>query len=142
MNQDQTEAIGAKLAENRPPGIGVRHLLDQRERTLVYGYESNSDEPDGPIYNTVHVYLKDGLIHRYIYQGTEAGEETVVDYFAASYWPDARDLVPAKRSYPESTSFDFAYKMADLGVSLNPTTFDENRHKRVSGLLFHGLVNA
>ncbi len=99
-------------------------LTDQRDRTLLYGYDCDR--------NTWHVYLKDGVIHRIVYpfRGDVLVEDVGPDHVPAA-------LVPDKRLYPERCDFEFCMMLARLGVAMSFTVFGQDP---TPGVAFHGRL--
>lgn len=90
--------------------VSVDQLKDRRERTLLYGY--NLDR------TTVHVYLKDGVIHYYHYDHND-----IQIAYCSCTRMHAQSLVPTKRLYPEVCDFEFCTVLASMGVHLPFTTY-------------------
>jgi hypothetical protein len=101
-----------------------------RMLTLLLGYTCDR--------STFHVYLKDSLIHRLVFD--EKAQGSVVrsyDYFRA--W-DALRLVPDKRVYPESTTALMALLLKRSGADVPYLPFDDNRFKRVENFHLHASI--
>lgn len=80
--------------------------------TLAYGYDSDK--------HTVHVYVKDGVIHYYVYNYEKRPIRHIHGYEIA-----AEVLRIEKRAYSERTYFEFAKLMSILGFGLTFTSGGE-----------------
>lgn len=101
------------------------------DRTLLVGRDVNAS-------GRVHVYLKDGLIHRahltfdqeadrYVPRSTESFETVAMDH-----------LIPSKRCFPERCDLDFTLLAARLGTyAPTMTTFDDEVYAQVKDLDFY-----
>jgi hypothetical protein len=108
MNQNYlTEKEFLELIAEVPssPIIEISDFEDQTERTLLYGYTLERE--------TVHVYMKNGLIHKVVYTPSRMVDATVVSIESKKEWY-AQDLVPSEKAYPESTDSEFASLMLEL----------------------------
>ena len=121
MNIDQFQTI-QNLSLN--PTINVKALSDKKERTLLYGYMLSRD--------TFHVYIRNGILHKVIYDGEsheaklyESGEAISLD-----------GIVPSKRLYPECCDFEFCELLVKAGVDLRFTVWTE----RLESKTFYGRV--
>jgi hypothetical protein len=110
---EQELAVVRSMTEVEPIITVADFIFD--DYTLCFGF---SKDPT----TTWHIYLKDGLIHRLLYNH----EREVVEYESAESFPCAR-LNPRKRSYSESTNYAFALFMAKSGHPLCFTTHDPER---------------
>ena len=117
MTQDEYDILSHATPEDH--SVSVSELADKTDRTLLYGYDFER--------NTVHVYLKDGLIH-WLSCGVHRSAET---------WEEGTHLVPLKRVYPSLSDFAFAslLKSKDIGVSY--TTFSRALEP---GVVFAGAI--
>jgi hypothetical protein len=105
------------------------HSLTGPDRTLLYGYTCDRD--------SFHVYLRDGKIHRFVYQ--ERGEIVPLHHRAEDGW-ELNDLVPDKRVYPESTDYVLALRLRRSGVQVPYLPFDGARYDRVRSRQFCGML--
>lgn len=80
-------------------------LLNQKDRTLLWGYTTDRD--------SFHVYMKGGVVYRIIYsaQSQPYVERALED-------PDL--FVPNHRVYPDASDFEFCRLLLDLGVNHIP----------------------
>ncbi|MCM2430946.1 hypothetical protein [Streptomyces sp. RKAG337] len=124
---DFTEFTRLRAAQEQPPTLSAAEVSGP-DRTLVYGYTSDR--------STWHVYLRAGEVHLTVYNGVSG---TVKRYEARTVW-NVAELVPDKRVYPESVDGEFASLLLDRGQRLPYKNFDENRHRNVAGLDFHGVT--
>lgn len=106
--------------------IDASMLLNQNDRTLLYGYTCNR--------LTWHVYIKDRIIHKVIY-GMGYG---VPDYKPVSEYQveSNHDYVPDKRLYPECCDYEFCALLRQKDVYLPFTLYTNNRHEET----FYGLI--
>lgn len=95
--------------------------LTIKEGTLTYGYNCDKD--------TIHVYVKDGVIHSVQY--SKVNGESVIKRHIHGNVLAAETLKPEKRSYPEATLYSFAAQMIKAGVPLSLTTFDPRGRSKV-----------
>lgn len=100
--------------------INVSELKNQSERTLIYGFDFDK--------NTWHIYLKDNLIHLYVYKENEIK-------YKKSHTFSCYDLNPGKRIYPHKSDYEFCRIMKEKGTSLSFTKFEEIETEQ-----FHGLI--
>jgi hypothetical protein len=98
------ERAALRRIKERGGTISASELTDQTDRTLVYGYDIPRE--------TVHVYLKDGLIHLFT-QGNHVEAET---------WDDLNRLVPRKRSYQEHCDYEFCALLIERGADISFTS--------------------
>jgi hypothetical protein len=114
MNQEQFELL--RKLHSKTHFINVDDLVDVRDRTLIYGYE-----PDRA---TFHLYLKDGLFHKvvYNYQGALLTKRV-------SHLIEPEFCVPMKRIYAECCDFNFCALLRQNGVYLPFTTPNWERPK-------------
>lgn len=108
-----------------PAGNLVDRLRNREDRTLLYGYTSDR--------TTVHVYMKDSLIHRveYAYNSPEEDWQVQIN---DTFVPDV--LVPNKRLYPEACDAEFCEILKSFGVALPFTKYNPEREPKQ----FHGEV--
>lgn len=95
----------------------------KEDGTLLYGYTCDRD--------TFHVYLKNGELHRVIYDF----DGDVLDYIHGAEL-EADLLHPNKRIYPEASSYDFIVSLRKTGCDPSLTTFNESREQAT----WHGEV--
>ncbi|MBD3004629.1 hypothetical protein [Streptomyces sp. 5-10] len=124
MHEEQFNEI--KIPLKSVPKIRADDFIGA-DRTLLYGYTCNR--------NTWHVYLQAGEIHLLVYEDVN---KRIIWHQQHEIW-DSQSLVPDKRVYPESTDFQFARMLQHQHVDVQYLPFDQGRHDRVRGLLFHGL---
>lgn len=130
MNLNELATV--KAFQRPDPTISVTDLTGP-DRTLVYGYEVGT-------HITVHVYLKDGEIHRLRYNAGHPGSPIeVIDHIHGESLP-AIELRPSKRAYPERTDAEFATLMIMADERLTFTKFDDERWAATTGLAFHGSI--
>lgn len=90
--------------------ILVSDLENQNDRTLLFGYTCNRD--------TFHVYLKDGNLHRVIYDF----KKNIMDHIhgkALEVWT----CIPNKRTYPERTDLEFTQVVMNKGYEMMFTSY-------------------
>lgn len=102
--------------------VSARDLENQEDRTLLYGYTVDRD--------TWHVYLRDGVIHRFVYSPDynvrvvpEPDQWAFQNVNALSYdyfqtWYNGEALIPSKRLYPNHCDYEFCSFMKSNGFSL------------------------
>lgn len=95
--------------------ITIDDLVNQNDRTVLYGYNCDSA--------TWHVYIKDKEIRicKYYYKDTPT--IVIID--------DIYDYVPDKRLYPECCDFEFCSLLRKHNIDLPFTTYNENRPKSI-----------
>jgi hypothetical protein len=125
MNEQQLEELRALLHTTDGPCVAVSDLDDHGDRTLVYGYTLDRE--------TFHVYLSDGLIHRFIYRyrtapGTAERSVEVVAHDAAPAMA-ASKLVPSKRAYPQLCDAEFCRILIELGAHVAFTSYEEPQER-------------
>jgi hypothetical protein len=125
---DKQEYDAVMLQGKRVPLVQA-YLFAEPDRTLLYGYTVEK--------HTFHVYLKDGLIHRVIYNQ----RDEVLDYQAHATW-EAPSLVPDKRAYPERTDAGFARLMLHHRIDIHYMKFNQDRYDCFKDRKFHGIVPA
>ena len=98
---------------HEPETVTVQDINDnQTDRTLILGYTVHR--------NTFHVYLKDGILHRHVYDYTG---QTLTHDFGDTLL--ASSLAPNKRSYPQWCDFEFCKLLLVKGVNPNFTRYTE-----------------
>lgn len=126
MNRTQFQ----KLLQQDPDSRMLwAHSILGSDRTLLFGYTCNRE--------SWHVYLRNRLIHLYVYTGFPGQDP--VRYEALEAW-DVRELIPDKRVYPESTDAGFARAVRRMGIPVPYLLFDDERWSRRAHKLFHGEV--
>lgn len=128
MTPDQFETF--KKIQAMRPLVYASDLWGEKERTLLLGYDVGRE--------TLHVYLRGGLIHRVV--ATSHGE--VLEHQVEPYWLAEYLVEGQKRWYPEASDQDFAVKLARGKTELFFTSFDKERAEHfglVEGL-FYGPV--
>lgn len=111
MNEHQYKSLAG--VEASCTLLTGKHLSDQTDRTLLYGYNCDRD--------TWHVYLEGGKIHSVIY--TYDGEPTELT-IRSNF-----DYVPDKRLYPARCDYEFCELLKKNDVPLPFTTFEEVKLK-------------
>lgn len=92
---------------SEPPKVSVDQF-PEGDHSLLYGYTTERE--------TFHVYIKDGLLHRHIFDGY--GENIVtLDHISGKELPAVK-LAPNKRIYSERTSLTLAKLLKEYGVEL------------------------
>lgn len=106
MNQDQVQAVqqAARFSREDFTLFGSQFTRNYEDRTLVYGYDCDR--------NTVHVYLRDQVVHKVVYSGLTIPQE------AQTVFNDPQDLVPNKRLYAETCDYDFCLFLAKKHVNM------------------------
>jgi len=101
--------------------------LDQRDRTLLYGYTCNRD--------TWHLYLKDGVIHKvvYYYPDLLITHESYIESISVY------DASPDKRLYPSACDYQFCELMTRYGGYLPFTVWDDREPLQFEGKLIEEL---
>lgn len=114
MNRKQHELLmGRKVIE-------FADLQDKSERTLLWGYTCDRA--------SFHVYVKDEEIKVVMYFSDKDIEELNIQYNS--------QYVPDKRLYPEACDYEFCSLLAQDGVNLPFTTFNDEREPKQ----YHGKV--
>lgn len=121
MTPDQVQSLKTLRAGRVLKG---RELKDQSNRTLMYGYTVDR--------LSVHVYLKDGVLHQLTYTGLRRTSEhegfacATVSHRDESSVYFAGDLsmwLPSQRAYPEQCDFEFCSLLASAGVEVPFASF-------------------
>lgn len=107
MNEEQLAKVKAIGFAKHHPMVNADQFPNYNG-TLAYGYDSNK--------NTVHVYVKDGVIHYYAYNHEKQPVRHIQGFELS-----AEALRIEKRAYFERTNFEFAELMANLGFALHFT---------------------
>lgn len=123
MTPEQFELI--KSMDVCGSSISANELPDDRPRTLLW-----AAMPSG---GALHVYLKDGLIHRLI------GDSPYGDHRAAVSWP-SQYLSVGLWYRAEYSDFDFARRMAERGHHLRWSAYSGGLLRGRTGKSFHGFV--
>lgn len=126
MNREQFKQLHQTPPDDR---VIWAHSFLGPDRTLLYGYTCDRE--------SWHVYLKDGLIHRYVYASTL--DHSPIRH-AAQEKAFVPDLIPDKRVYPESTDAAFAQRIKRTGLYVPYLPFADDRYERVKGMTFHGKI--
>jgi hypothetical protein len=127
VNLNEYEELARPVPPSAPVSISVDELEGLREGTLLYGYTCDRD--------SFHVYLTDGLLHRFVY----SYDGTRTSYVAGTSLP-ARDIVPNKRVYPEPTSVELVRLLWARGVDVPLTRYSDERAALAMGHAWHGKV--
>jgi len=107
--------------------FSIEDLVDKSDRTLLYGYTLDRQD--------VHVYVKNEEVH-YI----EYDIDNNILFEKSGVFEDISELIPSKRSYPESTDPEFLAILMRRGVSGNFTTYCENRYEKIKNKKYQGFV--
>lgn len=91
--------------------LTIEDLEDKSDRTLLYGYTSDR--------YTWHVYVRDYEIVTIVYGFGELVEVLDIE--------EDKHYVPNKRLYAECCDFEFCTLLAERGVHLPFTTFNDER---------------
>jgi hypothetical protein len=91
-----------------PQTLAGEDLKDQTDRTLLYGYTIERD--------THHVYLKDGVLHLFVYQHSSIHKHESGRLLLES-------LIPSKRLYPGKCDYEFCRFLKSQGLHLPFTAF-------------------
>lgn len=110
MNKGEYELYGAVAARPQINMLGIGDLIDQSDRTLMYGYEIDRSD--------VHVFIRDGVLKLLCYDGDEI-------LFKQTHMLDIDRCSPSKRVYPDATDYEFAVLMKNLGYPLTFTTMND-----------------
>lgn len=124
MDAEQTQELKRLQQRERPTPVIAD---DGPDRTLIYGYTVERD--------TFHVYVRDGVIHRFVYQH----DGSTLYYGYRDEWI-AELLVPDKRIYPQYSDYEFCRRLIDLGVHVPFTTWEEPNPKRADFGAFMGRI--
>lgn len=125
MNFDELEQL--REVRTEPTHIYVDNVPGA-DRTLLYGYTCDR--------RSFHIFKLSGELHRVIYDHNE----TVYEHT----WGDrlvARDCIPDKRVYPESTDFIFAKLLKRREVNPTFLPFSAARFESVRDKQFHGFLD-
>ena len=109
--------------------ISVSDLANQEPRTLLWGYTTKRCSH--------HVYLKDGKMHLFVYEGRSSWDSGRDDKFYV-FGPELpiKSLVPDKRLYPEACDAEFCGLLKEMGVYLPFTTWNNKRDPQQ----YHGEI--
>lgn len=129
MNADQYANLRTLIDENLDgcptsrKAISVSELNNpDQDRTLLWGYTCERD--------SLHVYLKDGLLHRVLYKFPD---KLIIATSGESLPCSA--MAPDKRAYPAACDEQFAQLMVEKNQYVSYTTFDER-----PDIPFHGKL--
>ena len=109
MDANQLEEIRRIQNIDHRALVSAEQFAAGGDRTLIYGYDVDR--------NTFHVYLKDGMLHRFVYRPS-----------VQPRWPFAHvalhsmhgvDMVPNKRIYWEFSDFEAIRTLARLNISMS-----------------------
>lgn len=111
MKADELENIRIIQQRDRRPKVSAEQFTSGGDRTLIYGYTVERD--------TFHVYVKDGMLHRFIYRRNFTTDtEQVVSYESAATMR-AEDLSPSKAIYWEHSDYEAAWFLATQDVYMH-----------------------
>ncbi|HUS50109.1 MAG TPA: hypothetical protein VMZ91_08080 [Candidatus Paceibacterota bacterium] len=107
-------------------------LKNQKDRTLVYGYDLER--------NTFHLYLKDNLFHRIIYNDKISDKipTTIIDEDYNLENIELHGCIPSKRVYPECSDSDFCKILISRGICVPFTKFTERKENKI----FYGYIGS
>lgn len=126
MNKHEHEAflaLGDSHHGSRLRYSEARSFIEASEGTLLLGYTLEG--------YSFHVYLKNSLIHRIIYNN----DQRIIDHISGDDLP-LIDLNPDKRIYPEATSYHLICALKGADCCPVMTTF----HERLDSRDWHGLT--
>jgi hypothetical protein len=124
VNKDNF-AMLQSMTERAQRTVSANELTSDEPRTLLYG-----TMPSG---NIVHVYLKDGLIHRLTGEGSTWGYQVKVSWVAG-------EVVNGLWFRPEYSDFDFAWLVLQRGAHIRWCSYTDAVHRRTQGCNFHGAL--
>lgn len=122
MNKEKF-ALLQSMAERAQRTVSANELTSDEPRTLLYGMM-----PSG---NVVHVYLKDGLIHRLTGEGSTGGYQVKVSWVVG-------EVVNGLWFRPEYSDFDFARLLLQRGAHIRWCNFTDAVHRKADGHSFNG----
>jgi hypothetical protein len=114
LNDRQYKELVHRQSLRKNPLICIEDFKDKSDRTLTVGYAGSSEEG----WITHHSYIKNGLLHSYIYVSHEDGSYSNYSPVISGEYILAKDLSPAGPSYPSSTDYEFALIMENLHYPL------------------------
>ena len=102
--------------------IRGKDLVDQTDRTLLYGYTCDRA--------TFHVYLKEGIIYKAVYF---KGRENLPQMLLSEDEIPLSGYVPDKRLYPDGCDIEFCKLLKARGVVLYFTAYTEAEPRQFYG---------
>lgn len=112
MNAEQLEKI--RIIQNRDhrPKVMAAQFVAGGDRTLIYGYDVER--------NTFHVYVKDGMLHRFVYRDSRSAQ--VVVAYEATPTMHGEHMIPNKRIYWEYSDYEAIWFLATLDLPMSFTS--------------------
>ena len=99
--------------------INAKDLLNNKDRTLLYGYTCTRE--------TFHVYLKNNEIYTVMYNNDYSVDRTKPKDMRELAIKSNYDYVPDKRLYPETCDYEFCKLLKERDISLPFTGYNEER---------------
>lgn len=127
MNFDQFNSLLDPTPQEQY--ILVLHEVFGRDRTLIYGYNTNRD--------TFHLYLKDKQIHSVYYNGVTGKLVGTPRSFSGKIRAD--DCVPNKRVYPARCDYEFCKLLLSKGIYIPFTTWQDVTEEQFHGSLIESF---
>ena len=115
LSNTNNELQREKFIEN-----AITALRSKNDHTLIWGYTVDRE--------SFHVYLKDGVIYKVIYDYKCEPVNLPVN--------SMYDVIPCKRAYPEACDYDFCRYIKAIGGAIPFTGYNEEREEKQ----FHGEV--
>jgi len=118
MRKEEFEKL--KLVDSKKETvITAKDLINQKDRTLLYGYTCSRE--------TFHVYIKNFKIHTVVYQNDYTSDIVKPKNMREININDNFYYIPDKRLYPEACDFEFSKLLKEKDYSLPFTFFNEER---------------
>lgn len=122
MNQQQFQELVDIPVKNRNFVTIVDLQLIKTEGTLIYGRTLDKA--------LFHLYVKDNLIHRYVYR-----QDKQQSYISSTEF-NVIDCVPSKIVYPTACDYNFCRFLIRKGIKIPFTNWDDRKEE-----LYYGEVN-
>lgn len=119
LNMRQYQDIEHKRAIRTPGLVSVADFKDQSPRTLMVG-RTDEGGPD----SLVHVFIKDGMLNKLIFDENAKGEVTVYQSVQTSEYIRINSLLPEFRAFPACTDTEFVRLAEDFGKTIDFYKFD------------------
>lgn len=118
MNKEQFSLLfNLKVSTN----VHIKELSFKQEGTLLYGYTFDRD--------SFHVYIKNNLIHRYIYNRNRFDYQQKEEF-------EGVFLIPTKRVYPAASDYNFCELLINKGLEIPFTIWEERKEELYYGKVF------
>lgn len=125
LNIRQYQDLEHKRALRTPGLVSVADFKDQSPRTLTVG---RTDE--GGSDSLVHIFIKDGMLHKLVFNENTKGEAQVYQSVQSSEYMRIASLIPEYRAFPSCTDVEFVQIAEDFGKTVDFYKFDNESDYR------------